>query len=613
MELLIVILLFFTLVFLNNISSRLKRLEKRFPPAPEKGKPQETGITPPMLKQPVPSPAQSSVKKVKKSLFDERSAFVLKKILNWICSGSSDPDKHLAGEYAIATTWLIRIGVIVLICSGGFFLKYSIDHNWTTPVVRVISMSVFGLFLAVIATIKNKGKYRQLFIALSGAGFVMLYLSIMTAYKMYHLIPAVPAFILMAAVTVSSMSGALYSRSLLTALFGCIGGYLTPVVINTGSNNIAGLFLYMTILSAGTLIIAQFRNWILLNAASFAFYFLIGTAALTSRFPAADGSWIIIGLLALNFVIFGLQNVMAAHKRDMTLWEIFPAVGNLIYFLAAGYPIADKYYAAIKMPAMLSLFITAFSAFILFAVRNRSRTIPKNLIVFWEIALVFSLVLTVPFLTSDFMLVTAWSVMAYLLSHAAAKLKSKILMIMTVLLFTAIVLTELASDPCGFNQTIVPYCKAVYHRLLTAGVFIAALFGAGKKLQTLNNDVRIVMESVSGLLFFIYSSFEVFEFWLNFLRSFRHGGLSVYWGLLAVILLLTGLKKQKKILRICSMILFGITAFKIFFIDLANLEQIWRITAFAVIGVLMLTGAILYIRCKNLFLPEHSGDNPPSA
>ena len=613
MEWLIVVLLFFTLIFLNNISSRLKLLEKRLPPVPEKKKPQEPGITPQVPEHPMQSSAQSCCEKVKKSIFDERSAMVLKKILNWICTGSSAPDKHLSGEYAIATTWLIRVGIIVLICSAGFFLKYSIDHNWTKPIVRVISMSVFGSFLAVTGTIKNKGKYRPLFIALSGAGFVALYLSIMTAYKMYHLIPAVPAFILMAIVTGCSMSGALYSRALLPALLGCIGGYLTPVFVNTGSYNITGLFLYMTILSAGTLIVAMFRNWILLNAATFIFYFLIGAAALASRFPAADGALNIIGLLALNFVIFGLQNVLAAHKRDMTLWEIIPAVGNLIFFLAAGYPIADKYYAAIKMPAVLSLFIAVISAFILFAVRYRSRINPQSLIVFWEIALVFSLVLTVPFLTSDFLLVTAWSVMTYLLSHAAAKLRSQIMMNMTVLLFAAIVLTELALDPCGFSQTVAPYGKALYHRLLTAGVFIAALFGAGRKLQTLNNDVRLVMESVSGLLFFIYSSFEVFEFWQNFLQSFRHGGLSVYWGLLAFFLLLTGLKKQKKILRICSMILFGITAFKIFFIDLANLEQIWRITAFAVIGILMLTGAVLYIRCRHLFMPEHSGNVPPSA
>jgi uncharacterized membrane protein len=76
----------------------------------------------------------------------------------------------------------------------------------------------------------------------------------------------------------------------------------------------------------------------------------------------------------------------------------------------------------------------------------------------------------------------------------------------------------------------------------------------------------------------------------------------------AFILLLTGLKKQKKHLRLCGFGLFAITAGKIFFVDLADLEQLWRIVAFAVIGLFMLAGAVLYIRCKNLFVPESEKD-----
>ena len=52
----------------------------------------------------------------------------------------------------------------------------------------------------------------------------------------------------------------------------------------------------------------------------------------------------------------------------------------------------------------------------------------------------------------------------------------------------------------------------------------------------------------------------------------------------------------------CGIGLFLTVAFKIFFIDLAQLEQIWRIVAFAAIGVVMLIGAVVYIRCKDMFV-----------
>ena len=103
-------------------------------------------------------------------------------------------------------------------------------------------------------------------------------------------------------------------------------------------------------------------------------------------------------------------------------------------------------------------------------------------------------------------------------------------------------------------------------------------------------------------MFFIYSSKEIYEFFVYCLHSFRNGGLSVYWSALAFALLLWGLMKDRKVLRLCGIGLFAAAAVKIFFIDLANLEQLWRIVAFAVIGVVMLVGAVVYIRCKDMFV-----------
>ena len=184
-------------------------------------------------------------------------------------------------------------------------------------------------------------------------------------------------------------------------------------------------------------------------------------------------------------------------------------------------------------------------------------------------------------------------------------------MVASLLLFCAVVLAGFADiEPlgCVIEKHYSSYWNALYQRLLTSGVFILSLFVAGRQLKALSRETWLVLEIVSGLLFFCYSSSEVFRFLQEFLSSFRHGGLSVYWGILAFILLLTGLKKQIKYLRLCGFGLFAVTAGKIFFVDLASLEQLWRIVAFAVIGLFMLAGAVLYIRCKALFVPASSKD-----
>ena len=40
-------------------------------------------------------------------------------------------------EFAIATTWLIRVGVLILLIGIGFFLKYAVSEGWIGPVMRV--------------------------------------------------------------------------------------------------------------------------------------------------------------------------------------------------------------------------------------------------------------------------------------------------------------------------------------------------------------------------------------------------------------------------------------------------------------------------------------------
>ena len=89
-----------------------------------------------------------------------------------------------------------------------------------------------------------------------------------------------------------------------------------------------------------------------------------------------------------------------------------------------------------------------------------------------------------------------------------------------------------------------------------------------------------------------------------FLPGFRNGGVSVWWSFCAIALLSGGIKYRVKALRITGIVLFAACAAKVFFVDLARLEQIWRIAAFAAIGVVMLLGAVLYIRFRDLFTEE---------
>ncbi len=74
--------------------------------------------------------------------------------------------------------------------------------------------------------------------------------------------------------------------------------------------------------------------------------------------------------------------------------------------------------------------------------------------------------------------------------------------------------------------------------------------------------------------------------------------LSILWGVYALGLIVFGLMKNQKFLRITAIVLFGITLLKLFFYDLANMGTIAKTIVMIILGVLLLTASFLYNKFK---------------
>ncbi len=75
-------------------------------------------------------------------------------------------------------------------------------------------------------------------------------------------------------------------------------------------------------------------------------------------------------------------------------------------------------------------------------------------------------------------------------------------------------------------------------------------------------------------------------------------GLSILWGLYALILIVYGLRHDQKHLRIIAIILFGITLVKLFFYDMADLSTIYKTIVMIILGALLLVASFLYNKIK---------------
>jgi uncharacterized membrane protein len=59
--------------------------------------------------------------------------------------------------------------------------------------------------------------------------------------------------------------------------------------------------------------------------------------------------------------------------------------------------------------------------------------------------------------------------------------------------------------------------------------------------------------------------------------------------------------------------LFAIVVWKVFFLDLSQLDQIYRIVAFLLLGILVLAGSFVYLKYRDSFATTIVEDEAPSA
>jgi len=84
-------------------------------------------------------------------------------------------------------------------------------------------------------------------------------------------------------------------------------------------------------------------------------------------------------------------------------------------------------------------------------------------------------------------------------------------------------------------------------------------------------------------------------------------GLSILWGIYALLLIILGIVKRKTHLRIGAIALFAVTLIKLFFYDIAELDTISKTVVFVSLGILLLIISFLYNKYKDLIFEKNEG------
>jgi uncharacterized membrane protein len=133
-------------------------------------------------------------------------------------------------------------------------------------------------------------------------------------------------------------------------------------------------------------------------------------------------------------------------------------------------------------------------------------------------------------------------------------------------------------------------------------VICAAVFQLARMRLMGELDAAKSVAIIAALLF-AAATFECWRF-VDFLATrgpaiadvpmVKQMAMSVLWSLIGFAAVLLGFWKDIRPLRICALVLLGVTVAKIFVIDMKNVQAVWRILSFIALGSLLLGVSYLY-------------------
>ena len=524
----------------------------------------------------------------------------------------------MSSEYAVAAVWLIRLAILTLLAGIGFLAKYMVEHSLFSPVLRVAILVLVAVALLTAGIRLATGRYSSVAMGLIGLSFATGFVCVFTSVRLYGLISVPWGYLALILLTASCMSFSVRRNYLFPALIAAAGGYLVPLLLNSRTLSPEWQLGYLTLIGAGVLFCAFFRSWRILYWQVSVLYF-IAMLVLIEWFPQASGQiftgWAGQNLfqcfITLNFAMLALIPLVLVNIRKERL--VLPDIllhcwvhGSFLLLTACRFP-------SLAIPEIVlraCICIIGLLALVQLPLAKTASKTDPNWLVLQLLFLYGSVMILIPLEFSVLWIMSGWMVMFLILLALAGHLRSIFLyaggLICAVVSVYRVLFRDLIMHRLFLKES---YLTGLENRMMEIGILILGLFLAVWLLKYTRRKypdvfpgllapVSLIFACVALGMFFLYSSAELWWCLQEFLSGFRNGGLSLWWGIWALLLLLYGILRGNLVCRILALILFGVCTLKIFLIDLSSLHALYKVAAFVALGLLLLTGSVFYTRFK---------------
>jgi uncharacterized membrane protein len=533
-------------------------------------------------------------------------------------------------EGALGQKWLLAVGIVVMVFGLGYFLKYTFDKGIIGPLGQVGLAYCWSVLLLAGGELARRKGYKVYGLWVLAGGVGSLYFSTFAGYRIYELMGVVPAFALLVGATALAIALALRHDVKGLAVLGILGGFLTPLVLSSGEDNMYFLFGYLAILNAGVLATAFFRSW-----SGLSWLGVLGTLLLFASWYAdfyeITAFWPTFLFVSVVFLGYTLAPAFgAALAQDTPERPRKPAsdvyLGIPTSFVAFGYTyemVVQRFsQEASALPCLGYALVFGVCALLL----HRSAQRPRAAAILAANAALFA-TLAVPLACDAHWITIIWALQGALMLYLASIFRGRGLPVCGQLLLLLALgrylfldlpdtfgwLTDPAlKDLRGASYTFYGgYTRMLAGRLLTEAVLLGSLFAGvwfsshkGLSTATAVSPTPWGRGGRAPGFIFIFAlllilSVECAAFFGDYALEARAAAMSVLWGLFATGLMLFGFMRRSPGARHLALGLFAFTLFKVVLVDMERFATPYRILSFLVLGSLLVGASFLYHRHRD--------------
>ncbi|MBN2244149.1 MAG: DUF2339 domain-containing protein [Acidobacteria bacterium] len=372
-------------------------------------------------------------------------------------------------------------------------------------------------------------------------------------------------------------------------------------------SNPASIFGLGLLLTGIALWLARFLKAPLLLPIAMGCFFLLEGAVHLGHFNPGNGTVFLGFYLVAVAVFFGLPFL---YRRDylgtVVPWATAALSGPLHFFLI--HDVIERIYPNRFMGLLPAVMAVPF----FFGLANLVGRIPKDarkrdsILAWFGGSTLFFITLIFPVQFDRQWLTIGWALegaaliwLFHKIPHPGLRGLGFILLLGTFL--------RLAMNPAillGYPQSVYPIFNWY---LYTYGIAIFCLMAGARLLAPPRNRILRfnappVLYALGTVLAFILMNIEIadlfstgvslkFQFSGDLARSMAY---SIAWAMFALCLIIVGIRKQLRPVRFAAIGLVGVTLVKLFFFDLGQLDQLYRIGAFVGVAVVLIAASVLY-------------------